>query len=598
MYDVCKLRRQRVKNMEQQKKINVKVLAKVIAMAMPHKKLFYLCIGLAILLAPVSSILPYIVKTIVDKNILSSDFHGLLWMCAVFFAVLLLNVIMRYYFLYFLADLGQNVLKDLRVKVFKHITNLRLRYFDQTPIGTSTTRTISDISAINEVFTQGVITILADFLAVITVLVIMFYTSWRLTLISLITLPLLIWATYIFSKKVKDSYERVRSSLAKMNAFLQERITGMRIVQIFNAENQEKEKFKKINRDYTTANLDSVLYYSIFFPVVELISAFSLALMVWIGAKAYLHESVTFGALVAFPLYLDLLFRPVRMAADKFNTLQMGLVAAERVFKLIESDEVIPNNGTIIKDHLKGKVNFNKVSFAYDEENYVLHDVDFCILPGQTMAVVGSTGSGKSTLINILNRFYDIQKGEILLDDVNIAEYDLNALRKRIAIVLQDVFLFDGSVYENITLRDTSISLEEVTEAATIIGAHTYIDKLPGGYQFQITERGNNLSVGQRQLISFVRALVVNPDILILDEATSSIDTETELVIQHAIEKLIERRSSIIIAHRLSTIRNADLILVMDQGRVVECGTHSELLDKADGRYRELYDMQYAQATL
>ena len=578
-------------------KLNFSVLWKVIAMARPYNRLFITCLVLAVILAPISSFLPYIVKNIVDHHIVAGDLNGLLMMCGLFFLVLIANVVMRYFFMYLLAELGQNVLRDLRVKVFNHITQLRLRYFDQTPIGTSTTRTINDISAINEVFTQGVITILADLLAVLTVLGIMFYTSWRLTLISLVTLPLLVWATYIFSKKVKDSYERVRSNVARMNAFLQERITGMRIVQIFNAEKQEAEKFRIINRDYTSANLDSVLYYSIFFPVVELISAISLALMVWIGAGAYLEDKVSFGALVAFPLYLDLLFRPVRMAADKFNTLQMGLVAAERVFKLIESDEIIPNQGKVVKDHLKGKVEFKKVSFAYDEENYILHDLDFTIQPGQTMALVGSTGSGKSTIINIMNRFYDIQKGQILLDDIDIRDYELNALRQRIAIVLQDVFLFDGTVYENITLKDTSISLEKVQEAARIIGADEYINKLPNGYQFMVTERGSNLSVGQRQLISFVRALVIDPDILILDEATSSIDTETELVIQHAIEKLIEKRSSIIIAHRLSTIRHADFILVMDQGKAVEAGSHEDLLEKPGGRYKELYDMQYASLT-
>jgi ATP-binding cassette, subfamily B, multidrug efflux pump len=580
---------------EKKKKIDFNVLSKVIAMAMPHKRLFYLCIGLAIILAPVSSILPHIVKVIVDEHIVVGDVQGMLLLCAVFFIVLLLNVILRYYFLYYLSDLGQHILKDLRIKVFKHITNLRLRFFDQTPVGITTTRTINDISAINEVFTQGVITILADFLALLTVLAIMFYTSWRLTLISLLTLPLMVWATYIFSDKVKGSYERVRSSVAKMNSFLQERITGMRIVQIFNAQAQEREKFKTINHDYTTANLDSVLYYSIFFPVVELISAISLALMVWIGAKAYLHDSVTFGALVAFPLYLELLFRPVRMAADKFNTLQMGLVAAERVFKLIESDEVIPNNGTLIKEKLEGKVAFKDVNFAYDEENFVLHDVNFTIKPGQTLAVVGSTGSGKSTLINIMNRFYDIQSGQILIDDVDIKSYELNAIRKRIAIVLQDVFLFDGTVFENITLKDNTISLDAVIEAAKMIGAHEFILKMPNEYNFKITERGNNLSVGQRQLISFVRALVINPDILILDEATSSIDTETELVIQHAIEVLIEKRTSIIIAHRLSTIRHADNIMVMDQGHVVEFGNHNALLEIEGGKYKELYELQFAE---
>lgn len=552
------------------------------------------CIAFAILLAPIGSSLPYIVKSIVDVNITGGQYDGLFWKCMLFLGVLILNVVMRYYFIYLLSELGQKILKDLRVSVFQQITYKRLRYFDQTPIGTSTTRTINDISSINEVFTQGVITILADLLAVITVLMVMFYTSWRLTLISLLTLPLLIWATYIFSKKVKDSYERVRSNLAKMNAFLQERITGMRIVQLFNAEDSEALKFKKINRDYTEANLDSVLYYSIFFPVVELVSALSLALMVWYGSKTFLENPmlVSIGSLVAFPIYIDLLFRPVRMAADKFNTLQMGLVAAERVFKLIESDERISNTGKMYAVKLKGDVEFKNVHFAYDEENFILNNVSFSLESGKTMAVVGSTGSGKTTLINIMNRFYEIQKGSILLDGKDIKEYELNSLRKRIAIVLQDVFLFDGTVYENITLKDESISLEDVISASKKIGAHEFIEKMPDQYQFKITERGNNLSVGQRQLISFVRALVIHPDILILDEATSSIDNETELIIQHAIEKLIEKRTSIIIAHRFSTIRHAEQIIVMDQGRIVERGTHQELLDIKDGRYKELEALQ------
>jgi ATP-binding cassette, subfamily B, multidrug efflux pump len=580
---------------EKKKLIDYAVLKKVLAMAKPYSTLFNTCIILAIVLAPLGSILPYIVKAIVDEYIVPQQFKGFYMMCGLFLIVLILNVVMRYLFLYKLAELGQNILRDLRIKVFNKIVSLRLRYFDQTPIGTSTTRTINDIYSINEVFTQGVVTILADLLALVAILAVMFYTSWRLTLISLLTMPLLIYATFVFSKKVKGSYERVRTSVAKMNAFLQERITGMRIVQIFHAEPLERDKFKMINREYTAANLDSVMYYSIFFPVVELISALSLALMVWIGAKAYLHDSVTFGDLVAFPLYLDLLFRPIRLAADKFNTLQMGLVAAERVFNLIDSDELIPNEGRVKKESIQGHVEFKNVHFAYDEENFVLNDVSFKLNSGETLAVVGSTGSGKTTIINIMNRFYDIQKGEILLDGINIKQYELQDLRKHIAIVLQDVFLFDGTVFENITLRDASISREKVLESAKKIGAHEYIINLQDGYDFHITERGNNLSVGQRQLISFVRALVTDPDILILDEATSSIDTETELTIQNAIERLIENRSSIIIAHRLSTIRHATNILVMDQGSVVEFGPHEELLLKEDGRYRELYDMQYAE---
>jgi ATP-binding cassette subfamily B protein len=580
--------------MEQKQNFDLKLLKRIISTAMPYKSLFYKCIILGILLAPISTISPYIVKSMVDDHILKGDMGGLLWMSGLFLFVLLLNVFMRYTFIYATADLGQSVIKDLRVKVFKHITSLRLRYFDTTPIGSATTRTMNDISAINEVFTQGVITIVADLLAVVAVVALMLYTSKLLTLISLLTLPLLLIATYVFKEKVRDSYQKVRTHLSTMNSFLQERISGMKVIQIFNAEKQEMDKFKKINRDYTGANLQSVFYYAVFFPVVELISAISLALMVWLGAKAYIQDYVSFGALVAFPLYLDLLFRPVRMAADKFNTLQMGMVAAERVFKVLDTNETIPNTGTISPEKVSGNVSFENVWFAYDEENFVLKNVSFDLQAGETLAIVGSTGSGKSTIINILNRFYDIQKGRITLDGSNIKDYELSALRARISIVLQDVFLFHGSVFENITLRETTISKEDVIRASKTIGAHPFIAQLPGGYDFMITERGNNISVGQRQLISFVRAMVYNPNILILDEATSSIDNETEMVIQHAIEKLIEKRTSIIIAHRLSTIRHSQNILVMDQGQVVEFGHHNELIQIENGRYKELYELQFA----
>lgn len=437
------------------------------------------------------------------------------------------------------------------------------------------------------------ITIVADMITLFAVVGIMLYTSWRLTAIVFITMPFMILASYIFKEKVKVSYQKVRTQIANMNAFLQERITGMKIVQIFSAEKQEAEAFKKINHSYTSANLDSVFYYAVFFPVVELVSAVSLALMIWLGAKGYLQDKVTFGALVAFPLYLNLLFRPIRFLADKFNTLQMGLVASERVFKILDSKDFIANEGTVIPEKLHGKVIFSDVSFAYDDENYVLNNISFSINPGETMALVGSTGSGKSTIINILNRFYEIQKGQILIDDLDIKSYELKALRDRIAIVLQDVFLFEGTVLENITLRDGNIPRNVVINAAITIGAHIFIEKLPGGYDFKVSERGSNLSVGQRQLISFVRALVFDPDILILDEATSSIDTESEAVIQHAIEKLIERRTSIIIAHRLSTIKHAHNILVLAHGKIMESGSHESLLNKADGHYRELYDMQF-----
>jgi len=580
--------------MESKKGTDWVLLKRVLATAKPFRSLFVQSVFLAVAITPFSIAQPFIVQKIVDNNIIKGEKEGMITLGILFLVVLLINVIMKYYFIYITAELGQSVIKDMRVKVFRHITNLRLRYFDKTPIGTSTTRTINDIEAINNVFAQGVITIVADMITLFAVVGIMLYTSWRLTAIVFMTMPFMILASYIFKEKVKVSYQKVRTQIANMNAFLQERITGMKIVQIFNAEKQEGDAFKKINHSYTSANLDSVFYYAVFFPVVELVSAVSLALMIWLGAKGYLQDKVTFGALVAFPLYLNLLFRPIRFLADKFNTLQMGLVASERVFKILDSKDFIANQGTNIPVKLHGKVEFQDVSFAYDEENYVLKNITFSIRPGETMALVGSTGSGKSTIINILNRFYEIQKGQILIDDLDIKSYELKALCDRIAIVLQDVFLFEGSVMENITLRDENISCEVVINAAITIGAHVFIEKLPGGYDFKISERGSNLSVGQRQLISFVRALVFDPDILILDEATSSIDTESEAVIQHAIEKLIERRTSIIIAHRLSTIKHAHNILVLAHGSIIESGTHEALLNKMDGHYRELYDMQFA----
>jgi ATP-binding cassette subfamily B multidrug efflux pump len=579
-------------------KFDFYLLIRVLRQAKPYKSIFIFSAFLAIVLAPVAVLRPRLVQYMVDEYIFKSDISGMTKIALVLFGVLILEAAIRYFFIYSTAWLGQSVIRDLRKKVFDHITDLKLRYFDVTPIGTSTTRTINDIETINTVFTQGAITIIADLLTLFVVLGVMFTTSWQLTLICLTTMPFLIVASYIFKEKVKVSFQRVRAQIQRMNAFLQERITGMRIVQIFNAEEDELKKFNKINREYTQANLDSILYYAIFFPVVEIISAASLGLMVWWGARGVLDGVVTLGALIAFPLYLDMLFRPIRMLADKFNTLQMGLVAAERVFNILDRDEKIDNQGNIDSGKLKGSVVFDKVNFAYNDVDYVLKDVSFEIKPFETLAIVGSTGSGKSTIINLLNRFYDIQKGKIEIDGHSIREYELHHLRKRLAIVLQDVFLFSGSVFENITLKDDTISKEKVIEAAKAIGAHEFIEKLPGGYDYQVMERGATLSMGQRQLISFVRALVFDPDILILDEATSSIDPETESIIQYAIEKLIDKRTSIIIAHRLSTIRHADNILVLQKGEVLEFGSHDELLAKDDGHYRELYEMQFLEAAV
>ncbi|MEE9439377.1 MAG: ABC transporter ATP-binding protein [Saprospiraceae bacterium] len=577
----------------QKKDFDIQLLKWVLGKTRPYKSLFIGLMFTAIVMAPVGTIRPYLIKIMVDDYIMVNNLSGLKMMVFIFVGFVLFYAFLRYIFIYNSALLGQSVIRDLRIAVYEKITSFKLRYFDQTPIGTATTRTVSDIQAINNVFEQGVLTIIADILGLIAVIGIMFYTSWRLTLICLLTLPFLIIASYIFKEKVKVSFQKVRKQISKMNAFLQERISGMKVVQIFNAEEQEANKFKEINRAYTGANLDSVFYYAVFFPVVELISAVALALMIWLGARAYLSAEVSFGALVSFPIYLNLMFRPVRQLADKFNSLQMGLVAAERVKKIMDGNDHISNIGTKEINHLQGDIKFENVSFAYDDINYVLNDISFTINAGETLAIVGSTGSGKSTIINILNRFYEIQKGSITIDGTNIREYELRNLRSRISIVLQDVFLFNGNVFDNITLKDDSISIEKVREAAKAIGADVFIENMPDGYNQVVMERGNNLSVGQRQLISFVRALVFDPDILILDEATSSIDTETEAIIQYAIEKLIEKRTSIIIAHRLSTIRSADKIMVMDKGRIVEIGSHTELLKIENGRYRALYEIQF-----
>lgn len=577
-----------------------KTLKRLLGLARPYKSLLFTSALLAIALAPLSTAQPYLVNVIVDDYIIHPQPEGLFKMCMLFAGLTIFTGILQYTFIYLTNLIGHSVIRDLRVRVFNKITGLRVSYFDKTPIGNLTTRTINDIETIKTVFSEGVITIVADLLSIIVILAVMFYTSLPLTLICLSTIPLIIVATWIFKQKVKISYEKVRTQIARLNAFLQERISGMSVVQIFNAEKQEREKFKEINRDYTKANLDSILYYAIFFPVVEIIAALALGIMVWYGARNVVSGSVTMGELIAFPLYINMLFRPMRWLADKFNTLQMGMVAGERIFNILDSHEVMTaaEQPVTATPSQKGIVEFDKVHFAYDDENDVLKGVSFKIPSGDTLAIVGSTGSGKSTIINLLNRFYDIRSGSIRVDGQDIRNYELTDLRKRIAIVLQDVFLFSGSVWENISLRNPDILHEEILEASKIIGAHPFIMALPGGYDFVISERGGNLSMGQRQLISFVRALVYNPEILILDEATSSIDTETESIIQYAIEKLIDKRTSIIIAHRLSTIRHANTILVLDKGEVVEIGSHDELLKVESGKYKKLYDMQFRVAAV
>ena len=465
---------------------------------------------------------------------------------------------------------------------------LNLSQFDKTPIGTLTTRTINDIEAINDIFSDGLIPIIADLLSIISVLAFMFWTDWKLTLVCLAPFPFLIVATWLFKEFVNKSFIRVRNAVAALNAFVQEHITGIQIVQAFSAEKREARKFDKINREHRNANINAIFAYSVFFPVVEIILAVSTGLLVWKAGEA--REMA--GEIVSFFLYLNLLFRPLRVMADKFNVLQMGMVASERVFRVLDNPDVAKDTGTYEPERVKGKIEFDNVNFAYVDNRYVLRNISFTMQPGQTIAIVGHTGSGKTSIISLLNRLYHVQEGQIRIDDVPIDDYRLDALRRSIGVVLQDVFLFSGSVVDNITLRNDQIPMEKVVEAARLIGMHDFIMRLPGGYHYNVMERGTSLSMGQRQLLSFVRALLYNPAILILDEATSSVDTESELLIQEAIDKLISGRSSIVIAHRLSTIRKADQIIVLDKGEIREIGTHDQLLAKA-GFYAKLHEMQF-----
>jgi ATP-binding cassette, subfamily B, multidrug efflux pump len=546
---------------------------------------------LTVLLAIISPMRPYLIQLTVDKYISNQLMQMLIYITILQIGLLLIETVMRFYFSYLTNWLGQSVVKDMRVTVFKKILRLNLAFFDKTPIGTLTTRTINDIEAINDVFSEGLISIVADMLMIIAILFVMFREDWRLTLISLSPFPILIVATYIFKESVNKSFYRVRNAVSALNAFVQEHLTGVVIVQAFSGEKREYAKFKTINKEHRTANIDAIFAYSVFFPVVEIILAISLGLMVWWGANKVLNYEVTQGVMIAFIMYLNMLFRPLRMLADKFNTLQMGMVASERVFRIMDSEERIPDNGTNT-GAIKGAITFDHVYFAYKDEDWVLRDINFQAKEGETIAIVGHTGSGKTTIISILNRLYEIQKGNILIDNVDIKDYSLHALRSKIGVVLQDVFLFAGSVYENITMRNTDITREQVEHAARLIGMHEFIMQLPGGYDYQVMERGSTLSLGQRQLISFVRALLYNPSILILDEATSSIDTESEQLIQQAIDKLIAGRTSIVIAHRLSTISKASKIIVLDKGEVREMGTHEELL-KLGGFYQKLHSMQF-----
>ncbi len=509
--------------------------------------------------------------------------------------LILVETIMRFFFSFTTAELGQSVVKDMRVATYKKIMNLNLSQFDRTPIGTLTTRTINDIESINDIFSDGLVPIIADLLSILCVLVFMFWTDWQLTLIALIPFPIMIIGTYYFKESINRSFHKVRNAVAALNAFVQEHLTGMSVVQAFAAEGREFEKFKKINKEHRNANIKAIFAYSVFFPLVEIVLALSIGLVVWWTSKEALnlHQSQQ-GTVISFILCLNLLFRPLRVIADKFNVLQMGIIASERVFKVLDNEDFTapdPANayGPAI---VKGKIDFENVVFEYNPGVPVLKNVSFSVNPGETIAIVGHTGSGKTTIISLLNRLYHIKSGSIKLDDVNIEQFELETLRKNIGVVLQDVFLFSGSVIDNITLRNPEISKEKVIEAARLIELHDFIMRLPGGYDYNVMERGATLSLGQRQLLSFIRAMLYNPSVLILDEATSSVDTESEQLIQHAIDTLIKGRTSIVIAHRLSTIRKANKIIVLDKGEVKEAGSHEELLEKG-GYYARLHEMQF-----
>ena len=574
--------------------INVGLLKRVFQYVKPYKNTFVWAIVLTILLAVVAPLRPIIIGYTLDHYIFTGNYAGLLNMTLLMLFLLVLQTGLQYSHTLLTNTLGQSAVKDLRINVFNHITKLRLKYFDNTPIGQLITRTVSDLETIAEIFSEGLIMIIGDILMVIVLVGVMLARDSMLTIIVLLPVPLLIIATSIFQKAIKSAFQEIRTEVSNLNTYLQEHITGISIIQYFAREDQEYKKFVKINGRYRDANIRSNWYYSIFFPVVEIISAMSMGLLIWYGSKTILAHplSIKPGIITEFIMYLGMLFRPIRELADKFNTLQMGMVGAERVFKVLDTNEVTENNGTLKPDKLKGSISFDKVWFAYNNDSFVLKDLSFSVEAGKTIALVGATGAGKSSTINILNRFYEIQKGEIKVDGVNIQRYELNYLRSNIATVLQDVFLFSDTIFNNITLNNPEIQMDQVIDAAKKVGAHDFIERLPGGYQYNVMERGATLSAGQAQLISFIRALVYDPSILVLDEATSSVDTETEMLIQRAIENLMQGRTSIVIAHRLSTIQKADQILVLDKGEIKEIGTHQELL-KRDGYYKKLYDLQF-----
>ncbi len=579
------------------------LLRRVFQFAAPYKNKFYASLALAIVLAAIAPVRPFLIQLTINDGIkgdtashfLNGPGAFIIEITFIQIILLLLETVFRFLFTFSTASLGQAVVKDMRVSTYNKILHLNLSQYDKTPIGTLTTRTINDIESINDIFSDGLIPIIADLLAIFSVLTYMFYVDWQLTLVCLAPFPFLIVATYFFKESVNASFIRVRNAVANLNAFVQEHITGMAVIQAFAAEKREFQKFSNINKEHRNANIKAIFAYSVFFPIVELVMALSIGLLVWWAAKDVVHpqqaEKVA-GVITAFILCLNLLFRPLRVIADKFNVLQMGMIASERVFKVLDNEDTTISEGNKTIEHIKGKVEFDKVWFAYNHDQYVLKNISFTLNAGETLAIVGHTGSGKTSIISLLNRLYPVNDGVIKIDDADIKDFHLDDLRSEIAVVLQDVFLFSGSIRDNVTLRNPAIPLEEVIMAAKMIGIHDFIMQLPGNYDYNVMERGATLSLGQRQLLSFVRALLYDPAILILDEATSSVDSESEALIQHAIDKLISNRTSIVIAHRLSTIRKANKIIVLDKGEILETGSHAELLQKR-GFYYQLHKMQF-----
>lgn len=583
-----------LKNPNVKGKLDSGLLKRVFQLLSDRKSLFYLAVIITLLTAVVVPLIPMSIMRMVDEAIANTDKQLLLELGTLVLGLLLLQTILNYSQTYLTNLLGQIAVKTLRMRVFRHVLRYRMKVFDRTPIGTLITRTVSDVEKVADIFAQGLINIIGDLLQMVFIIGAMFYLNWKLTLYVLIPFPLLLLSGWIFKEAVKVSFREVRNQISRLNAFLQEHVTGMQIIQIFSRQKRELNNFKDISGDELKANLKAVLYYSIFFPVIEILSAFSLAALVWFGGKEVLKGNIEAGGLVAFIMFIERLFRPIRQLADKFNTLQMGLVSSERIFRLLDDERFPDDTGEQRPVQIRGEIAFRNVHFAYQDENWILKDVSFEAKQGDTIAIVGHTGAGKTTIVNLINRLYDIQKGSICLDGEDISDYPLEHLREHVAVVLQDVFLFSDTIMNNITLFDERISREQVIDTAKRVGAHEFIMNLPNGYDYQVQERGATLSAGQRQLISFIRALVVDPSILILDEATSSVDNETEELLQKAIDELLRGRTSIVIAHRLSTIQKANKILVMEKGEIKESGDHDELLRK-NGLYKKLYELQFAE---